>query len=451
MTIKITPTGKAVAKAGIHPEAAIDMLVFLNLKADDLVELNKRCAESELDDADDIAFVLIHTAFSSEEYSSGANQRKFIPYQLVAQPLTGPQGRTRPYLTGSSPVEATNAAVLAWRWIRGAETKQLEAALDVRSGVLLGMFRDAASILRGMADVLFAATSIRSEGQRPAGLDQGKIEGLKQLVGTMRLVAIRLEVGLPDDVVWMRSLCAGGANMPAQRNRASLLTRKQIMDLRSRGMVSPSNILDTGRFPELLDGVGPRTPANTQVAQAVQHATRTWRNEERNRLVESQTKRLPVECRDILLRFYRERETACEHVLEEVFECFDINVSAKDDGSLPAFPDFILDFMNPKDFALECKSKTVGDSVTLNDATEVIRKAGVNGYNLSFKVTVCQPYVSPEVPRALVNCPDLCVVNAEDLAEAFVRLKTGKLDKQGFADWLGRPGQALREHLSNAT
>ena len=87
---------------------------------------------------------------------------------------------------------------------------------------------------------------------------------------------------------------------------------------------------------------------------------------------------------------------------------------------------------------------TVGDAVTFNDATDVLRKAGVNGYRDAFKVTVCQPYISPDVPRKLGNCSDLCVVNAEDLAEAFVRIRTGQVTVAAFFDWLSRPGQALR-------
>lgn len=97
--------------------------------------------------------------------------------------------------------------------------------------------------------------------------------------------------------------------------------------------------------------------------------------------------------------------------------------------------------------ALECKSKTVGDSVNFNDTTDVIRKASVNGLGNSFKVTICQPYLSPDVVRKLVLCDELCVVNAEDLAEALVRVKLGKLDVDALADWLRRAGQAVREQL----
>ena len=160
---------------------------------------------------------------------------------------------------------------------------------------------------------------------------------------------------------------------------------------------------------------------------------------------------MPEECRDLLTRFYRAREKEFEDAVEEIFICFDIAVDAKDDGSVSSFPDFVTAALPPQNLALECKSKTVGEAVTFNDATDVIRKAGVNGYKDSFKVTICQPYISPDVPRKLASCDDLSVVNAEDFAEAFVRLKIGKITKQDLADWLTTPGQALKENLSSNT
>jgi len=450
VSLRVTLTGKAVAKSGIQPASAVFLLSYLSQNAEELVELDRACSESELDDCDDIAFVLVAAIYGCPEYSSSDLQRRYLPYQLLADPLTGPQGRLRSLLVRSS-VDAVNAAVLAWRWIRGSDMKHLEAVLDIRSGVLTAMFSDAAGILRGTADILYAATSARSEGELPTGVEPNKIPLLRNLVAAIRQVATRLEVGLPDDVVWMRTLSSEGTNFPAQRNRSALLTRRQIIELRGRGFTSPTDLLDPGRFPELLDAIGPRSEQNRALAQAVQQATRTWRQAERLRLVESQRKRLPADCRDILLKFYRAREVEFERVLEDVFSCLSINIAAKDDGTVPSFPDFILDSIPLQTLAVECKSKTAGDSVNFNDATDVLRKAGVNGYRDAFKVTVCQPYVSPDVPRRLTNCDDLSIVNAEDLAEAFVRLKNGQLDLPGFADWISRPGQAMREHLATAS
>lgn len=446
MNLKVSLAGRAVARSGLLPSTANEILAYLDTNREQLASLADACASSELDDVDDFAFVLIHAAYSCTEYGRGSVTRRFLPYQLLAAPLSGPQARVRRLLFAPSENDALNAAILAWRWIRGVEMRQLESALDIRSGVLTGMFGDAAGIIKGMADVLYASTSTKSVDELPSSVAPEAVESLRSLVAAIRQVAARLDAGLPDDVIWMRELAAS-SNIPSAGNRAKLLSRQQIISLRTRGFYSPSELLDPGRFPQLLDAMGPRNQTNRALAEQVQVATRDWRVAERNRLVENQKRRLPVECRDLLLKFYRARETEFEEALSEVFGCFGITIDARDDGSINAFPDFIISPQPPQVLAIECKSKTVGDSVTLNDASEVLRKASLNGYSTAFKITVCQPYVSPDVPRKINNCSELCVVNAEDLAEAFVRLKTGKLDLEALVDWMSRPGQALRENL----
>lgn len=437
VSLRVTNVGRAVARSGLLPSTVNELLLFLSTKVSELTALMTSCAESELDDSDDFAFVLIHAAYSSTEYSRSRIQRRFLPYQLLTVEMTGPQVALRNLLFQPYQADAVNAAVLARRWISGVPMRNLEAALDIRSGVLTAMFADAANILRGLADVLYSTTSAQSAGELPTSVPAHATASLSTIIASIRRIASRLDVGLPDDVLWMRGLTLEGV---------PVLARGEIMLLRQAGMVSPSDLLDPGKFPQLLNAFGPRSNASLASAQSVQQATRTWRLEERDRLIESQRRRLPPECRDVLLRFYRARETEFERVLEEVWNCFGIVVEAKDDGTLTSFPDFIVSPMSQQ-LAVECKSKTVGEAVTFNDATDVIRKAGVNGYNSAFKVTVCQPYISPDVPRKLTNCSDLCVVNADDIAEAFVRLKCGKITQQDFADWIGRPGQALRENL----
>lgn len=441
MTLRVTYTGRAIAKSGLLPSTAAELLTFFGAHAEQFSALNEACSQSELEDCDDFAFVLIHAVLSSTEFGRSDIPRRYLPYQLLAAPLTGPQGQLRDSLFTPSQADAINGAVLAWRWIKGAEMRQLESLLGIRSGALTAMFADAANIIRGLADILFAATSVRSTEELPTSLRAEWIAPLRNLIPTIRRIAVRLDTGLPDDVVWMRTIVDNGSRV---------LTRNQIVKLREAGLLSPTDLLDPGKFPLLLDSLGPRSPANTAFAQLVQQATRTWRIDERNRLIESQRKRLPAECRDVLLRFYRSLETEFEDVLGEIFECFSIEIEGRDDNTKTSFPDFVVTPVAPQTLSIECKSKTVGEAVTFNDATDVIRKAGVNGFGSTFKVTVCQPYISPDVPRKLTNCPDLCVVNVEDLAEAFVRLKQGSLSMQAFSDWLGRPGQALREHLVTA-
>ena len=450
MSLQVTLTGRAVARSGLLPSTVDELLSFLSSNASRLIDLATDCAESELDNCDDFAFVVMHAAYSCTEYGRSGQARRYLPYQLVTSPLSGPQARVQSDLFSPSGDDSLNAAILAWRWIRGIEMRQLESALDIRSGVLNGMFGDAANIIRGVADVLYASTSSKSASELPSGISSGNVTLLRALIAAIRQVAVRLDTGLPDDVAWMRELSPSSNSATGSGNRVRLLSRQQIFNLRSAGFFAPGDILDPGRFPELLDAMGLRNQANRDLAQRVQAETRNWRVAERNRLVENQKKRLPVECRELLLRFYRSRETAFEEALDAVFQCFAIRVEARDDGTINAFPDFIISPQPSQVLAIECKSKTVGDSVTLNDASEVLRKATLNGYGSAFKITVCQPYVSPDVPRKLSNCSELCVVNAEDLAEAFVRMKCGKLDLQDFLDWISRPGQAIRENLASA-
>jgi hypothetical protein len=149
----------------------------------------------------------------------------------------------------------------------------------------------------------------------------------------------------------------------------------------------------------------------------------------------------------LLKDYYRTTGVAFEQAFEKALDCVGVRITARDDGSRTSFPDLVTSSLPPGIVAFECKSKTVGDSVTFNDATDVLRKAGVNGLSSAFKVTVCQPYISPDVPRKLDLCTDLAVVNAEDLAEALVRLQGGRLTVEEFAGWLQRPGQASRDML----
>ncbi|MCJ2041951.1 hypothetical protein MKK55_23785 [Methylobacterium sp. J-059] len=324
----------------------------------------------------------------------------------------------------------------------GENIRVIEGALNVRSGTLLSMFSEAANILRGLADILFSITAPQDTEFLPTSFDPASKANIIALIGSIRRIAARLDVGLPDDIVWMSTLEDGSQ---------PVLARTQMMSLRSSGFGAPDAILDTGRFPSLMATLGPPSMQTTRLAQKLQAAVRDWRVEERTRLVESQIKRLPAECKSIVQKYYRSREKEFESSLEEVSACLNIAISHKDDGAAQSFPDFIIESLPGNTVSIECKSKVVGDSVTFNDATDILRKASVNGFHQSFKVTVCQPYISPDVIRNITNCPDLCVVNAEDLAEAFVRIKIGKLTVSEFSDWLQRPGQALRDTIPSRT
>jgi len=439
VTLTVTTSGRAVARSGLLPATADELLSYISARAVSLAELVRKCAGTINTECDDFAFIMIHAAYSSAEFSGKlSGKRRFLPYQLFKLPLDGPQQRLSSLMFSPSENDAMNAAILATRWVTGVPIREIEKPFQVRGGALMSMFVEAANIIRGFSDILYAVTSPQDSILLPASVDAHNIKQVSEIIGSLRRLASRLDVGLPEDVIWMATLQVDGSN---------LLNRAQIMAMRRAEFSSPDHILDPGRFPDLMGCFGPRTTTTTGLAQALQGAVREWRVLERNRLMESQRKRLPAECRPLLQKFYRARGVEFEDALEEVLKCLEFNVVARDDGKVPSFPDIVTDAFKLHLSAIECKSKTVGDSVTLNDATDVIRKASVNGLAHAFKITVCQPYISPDVPRHLAACSELCVVNAEDLAEAFVRYKLGKIDLHGLSDWLQRPGQALREML----
>lgn len=436
MKLTITTTGKAVARSGLLPETANQLLQYVSVNAGQLVDLVRKCSEASDDSCEDFSFLMILAAFASADYN-GPTPRRFLTYQLATHVLDGPYSRVS-HLAATTDNSAINGATLSARWISGSIMRDLESVFDIRSGVLTGMFADAASIMRSMADTIYAATTPQPTSSLPASISASSIPQMLQLVGPLRRLANRLDVGLPEDVAWMSSV---------KDDDGAVLNRREMMQLRGASFVSPDHILDTGRFNQLRDALGSKPATSVPLAQRLQKAVRSWRLAERERLLDNQLKRLPTECKPVLKEYYRTVGTDFERALEVALECLGITITAKDDGTRSSFPDLVTEAINPNKTAIECKSKTVGDSVTFNDATDVLRKAAVNGLGSAFKVTVCQPYISPDVPRKLDLCTDLCVVNAEDLAEALVRLKLGKITIDEFSGWLQRPGQALREML----
>lgn len=439
MKVAVTTGGRAVARSGLLPRSADELIGYVSRNAAPLFELVKNCADPASQHCDDFAFVMIHAAFSSSEYGGrDLGAKRCLPYQVFKSALDGPQPRVGELMFAPIEDAPVNAAILAMRWVGGEDIKSIESMLNMRSGALQIMFSEAATILRGLSDILYAVTAAQDPSFLPTSLVIASVKDILELVGSIRRLAARLDVGLPEEVIWMTTLV---------QSDTPLLNRPQIRDLRNSGFMSPESILDTGRFPELLSALGQRSTQTTAFAQSLQSAVRNWRLDERQRLMESQRRRLPAECKELLQKFYRNREKEFETSLEEAFHCLGIAIEAKDDGTLHSFPDLVTSFLAGMTVSIECKSKTGTGSVTFNEATDVIRKASVNGLDHSFKITVCQPYVSPEVPRNLTRCSGLCVVNAEDLAEGLVRMRIGQLSLEAFADWLQRPGQAMRDML----
>ena len=260
MTIRVTSGGRAVARSGLLPTSANELLGFLTGNSSSLLALATQCAESDADDCNDFAFAIIYAVYGSSEYFC-ESPRRFLPYQLLTGALTGPQARVNSIVPQRHHSDALNAAILATRWISGTEMRSLESALDIRSGVLTGLFADAANIIRGLADVIYAVTTTQPTEELPASVDPSTLQALSQLIAPIRRIASRLDKGLPDDVVWMWSIVGSST---------ALLTRPQILKLRNAGFLSPEQILDPGKFPQLIHAFGAPSAATSQSAQDLQ-------------------------------------------------------------------------------------------------------------------------------------------------------------------------------------
>ena len=247
--------------------------------------------------------------------------------------------------------------------------------------------------------------------------------------------------GVPEDVLWMRELRG--------QNGTKLMSRAVVMALRRHGLTTLEDILDGGRkdrFHQAMNMVNADKVQRDEIrtASGLLRSSRTETRRDRIR------KQLP-ECDNFICSFFDGREIEFEEYLNDCLECVGIRVVARDNNDGPSrFPDFVLEIEGSEGLdtvVLECKSKNASGEVNLGEATDVGGKALVHGLNRSPMVTVCQPYVSTDVPRNLKTSNDLSVVNAEDLAYALAALKLNNITAQRFKSWLTTPGQPTIDEL----
>ncbi|MCJ2041952.1 hypothetical protein MKK55_23790 [Methylobacterium sp. J-059] len=98
MKLTVTQGGRAVARSGLLPISADELIGYVSRNSGALVALLHQCAQSDAD-CDDFAFTMVHAAYSSSEYAGkDLGAKRFLPYQLLTPPLTGPQSRTKTYM-----------------------------------------------------------------------------------------------------------------------------------------------------------------------------------------------------------------------------------------------------------------------------------------------------------------------------------------------------------------
>lgn len=401
MSLVVSRVGKAIAGSGLHPVAVNQLLTYLAHHSQGLRSLLFRDDPSKFIAEDDFEFVVLHAILGSAEFDPGITYR-FLPYQFLQQELSGPQGKLRPYLTNNERYDVTNAAVLAYRWIQGVNIGSLESTLDVRSGVLTALFAETAAVVRGLADVIFSASSQRPGNALPTALSGAQAEQLSVFVAPFRELARRLIGGVPGELLWMTELEVSGKRM---------LARAEIVALQTAGIVTPDEMIDGGKKADVLQALGSVSARRKAKASNLIEAARAFKCDARTRLMDSQIRRLGSYTA-LIKSFYESRDKPFEACVDRVWSDLTLNVLDRDDDTKSLFPDFIVEITNGPDWAVECKSKQNMGYVPLSDATAVISKASANGHGPCFKVTICQPFLSTDVPRKIKNCTELSVVNA---------------------------------------
>lgn len=457
-SLQVTQVGRKVATSGLCPDAAAFFLEELPRRWPEFEKLmpasgsTEGFAEGDASyDVSDLAFALFHLALASPEYERAVPAAPRISlYQLGDRRESDRAMRVEAALTvrpWDRNVFAVNGAALAVDWINGAPLRELEGRFpDLRGGSLTGLFRDLGQILAGVSEVVIGATNMTLPAEDRAAFPvEGQTRlGMRRLVSLMRRLCRRLERGLPDDIMWIVELRRTGNSVRGRR----LVSNSTAMALFGAGFSSPESLADRGRTNALSLALRALHPSPSDYVKEIRESLAEWRQTQSEALRDRQASLVAEECKAVVHRLYRARNTDLEDCLSDIFGCLRIEVADRDGPGKNSFPDLVLNALAKHDIVIECKSKIAANGeVSLDDASDVLRKALLNGFSQSHKVTVCQPMLSPDVVRKIDQCPELTIVNVQDLAEAFVRLHRRKLETQDIVNWLTTPGQARREEL----
>jgi len=443
-----TPTGKAVGHSGLLPETGVFLLQYLVNKANTLVQLLPNVTSAG--DTRRFAFLLFSACLASPEFrpQGGIKPTRFLPYPLDAAPLVNADiyrtDLAEPMWNADIP--PINGTWLSCEWIDGAEIRTLEGKLEhLRAGMLHELFRNLGWALHGMAEIASSACDKRvPQSSRPASLhvDDGMLDILARLPRAIRRFSYRLAQGLPDDVLWMASLCPPGS--PYQ------LRREEVLALRAIGLTTPEVLMlgtpdaDAARI-HALAGAKPDPQAK---ANWLRDACRSWKINQRARAADRQARRAKKCPRaDFVERFYQATGNDFERVFEDVLAYLKVDCKRLDDKTKTGAPDYLVQLPSSPPLVVELKSRETGKLVDYNRAVEVLAASEVHGYKDAFCVTLCQPGVDPSVPTVIASCGRLCVIETVDLGEALLRYCEGTLSGEQLYRWLATPGQALAADL----
>jgi hypothetical protein len=456
-TVIINDLGRAVARSGVLPASGHYFTIeYLRTHAKQLNGLLPKTTFGQDGipheggrefDRLDVTFVLSHLCFTSPEFGgTGLAARRHIPFQLGERRDSARALKLDPLLAvrpWDRDVLAVNAADLTIDWVCGTAIIDLERRFDrLRAGGLRDMYRTLVSHLTGFADILVGLLAASDAGELPPSYDWVRDSRglLFRIIRRARQIARCVARGVPEELLWLADL--------EDVNGRPLCRRPEIVGCYRRNLRTLEEVVDPGRKTELIDALV-EARSNPERWKAIRAGAISYRTERTERRKGSHLRRLGKECETLVSSFYATRGVPFEDVLEECFRGVTIRILARDDDSKKgkSFPDFVIE-IDARKLVIECKSSEGSKDISLTEASEVFRKAGIHNFNTEPLVTVCQPYVATDVPRKIEASQRLTVVNAEDLAEALVRLRLKKLSAARFFNWITTPGQPRYEELA---
>ena len=455
--LAVTNVGRAVARSAVMPRTAAYFLEYFRANLGSLaklLEVTPRATAGEAEDLSalehsntDLGFILFHLCYCSPEFGdSETRARRFLPYQLGDRRESARADRLQNHLTvrpWDGNTLAVNAADISADWMSGLPLADLEDRFgSLRGGMIRDMLRTAASHLAGVADILTAASSPAAgtpEATSVAWISGNQRRVALRLIRRIRQCALQSLAGIPDDILWMADVTAADGH--------ALIHRSLAMELRRRDMRRLEDLLDRGRTHLFLQVLGNSQGGQRlmgRIRQAAERARLERTSMHRARIL----KRLP-DCEELVTAYFEARGKAFEDVLDECFRCLNVRVIERDDGNRRKshFPDFVIELECGNVIVIECKSSQNGEDIKLSAATDVGGKAALHGLAKHHLVTICQKYVSTDVPRLIEVETNLSVINAEDMALAMAYLKSGAIGPARFVTWLTTPGQPRVEEL----
>ena len=396
---------------------------------------------------EDLAFIFFHLCYSSPEFGEGdIPARRFLPYPLSERRESERARRLQRYLSvqpWDQNVLAENAADISTDWILGMPLSDLESRYEkLRGGMIRDMLRTASSHLGGLADILVAVTSSVDSDRQPtvfAWSVGDQRTGMLRLIRRLRQYAIQAVAGISDDILWMADV--------VDSNGDRLIPRRLAMDLRMVGLKHLEDLLDRGRTNVLLQVMGRTQESKLRIAR-IRQATERVRLERTERNRARIERRIP-DCQTLVSRYFRTSGKQFEKSLEDCFHCLEIKIIGRDDDEQKKsrYPDFVVEYGSGNVIVVECKSSENGKDIDLKSATDVGGKAALHALSTNHLVTICQKYVSTDVPRKIEAQANLSVINAEDLGLAMAYLKAKSISIERFMNWLSTPGQPRVEEL----